>query len=285
MSKITKLTPEQEAKMVEYRDKWLAIGLSTERVDPVAATAAINLMYSCGGLKHPKEIKFVRGPKEAKAALMAAGIKDSILDSAVYGCNEAGWLSFYDFFATECGVKNIDSITGLIAVAKTCGWVCCYDDLAVVQDRPLLIKMDDQNRLHCEDGAAILYADGFAVYSWHGVRVPDEWIEDRSTLTAKIALTWDNTEQRRAACEILGWINVLKSLKAKVIDEDPDPMIGTLLEVNIPDIGKEKFIKVVCGTGREFAIPVPPNMKTALEANAWTYDIDPDILKQLEVRT
>ena len=62
-------------------------------------------------------------------------------------------------------------------------------------------------------------------------------------------------------------------------------MIGTLLEVNLPDIGKEKFLKVLCGTGREFAIPVPPFMKTALEANAWTYGLDGDLLRDLEVRT
>ena len=68
-------------------------------------------------------------------------------------------------------------------------------------------------------------------------------------------------------------------------DEDADPMIGTLIEVEIPEIGREKFLKVLCGTGREFAIPVPPEMKTALEANAWTYDIPSDVLSQLEVRT
>ena len=56
-------------------------------------------------------------------------------------------------------------------------------------------------------------------------------------------------------------------------------------DLDIPDIGREKFLKVKCGTGREFAIPVPPDMKTALEANAWTYAIEPDVLRMLEVRT
>jgi hypothetical protein len=60
-----------------------------------------------------------------------------------------------------------------------------------------------------------------------------------------------------------------------VIDEDADEMIGTLLEVDIPDIGKEKFLFVKCGTGRNFALPVPPDMKTALEANAWSYGLKP----------
>jgi hypothetical protein len=30
---------------------------------------------------------------------------------------------------------------------------------------------------------------------------------------------------------------------------------------------------------------VPPDMRTALQANAWTFDIEPDVLRMLEVRT
>ena len=65
-----------------------------------------------------------------------------------------------------------------------------------------------------------------------------------------------NVEQRRAACELVGWVNILSQLNAKTIDIDDDD-IGTLLEVEIPDSGKEKFLQVKCGTGREFALPVP----------------------------
>jgi hypothetical protein len=71
-----------------------------------------------------------------------------------------------------------------------------------------------------------------------------------------------------------------------VIDEDEDAMIGTLLEVNIPDIGREKFLKVLCGTGRTFAIPVPPNMNTALQAQAWTWNMEvEDFGEGPEIRT
>jgi len=281
MKKIDKLTAEQEAQLEVYRDKWIKIGLSTERVDHDAARVAVELLYKCGGLEPPKEILFANGPKHAKKLL---GDR-SVTESCVYGSHEAAWLSFYDYMQNVLGVDFDGKLDGLWAVAKTCGWVSCYDTLAIVQDRPLHIKMDEDNRLHCENGPAILYDDGFAVYAWHGVRIPGEWITNKSSLTPKIALTWENMEQRRAACEILGWVHILNELDAKVLDIDPDPQIGTLVEVNIPEIGKERFIRVLCGTGREFAIPVPPDMKTALEANAWTYDIDPNLLRTLEVRT
>jgi len=281
MKKINKLTAEQEAQLEVYRDKWIKIGLSTERVNHDMAREAVELLYKCGGLEPPKEILFANGPKHAKKLLG----NRSVTESCVYGSHEAAWLSFYDYMQNVLGLDFGGKLDGLCAVAKTCGWVSCYDTLAIIQDRPLHIKMDEDNRLHCENGPAILYDDGFAVYAWHGVRIPGDWITNKSSLTAKKALKWENMEQRRAACEILGWVHILNELNANVVDTDPDPQIGTLVEVDIPDIGKERFIRVLCGTGREFAIPVPPDMKTALEANAWTYDIDPDLLKTLEVRT
>ena len=104
-------------------------------------------------------------------------------------------------------------------------------------------------------------------------------------MTSKVALTTKNAEQRRAGCEILGWETILRELGAKVIDTDADPEIGQLVEVDIPEIGREKFLRVQCGTGRRFALPVPPTMTTALEANAWGYDIPAELMKQKEFRT
>ena len=159
------------------------------------------------------------------------------------------------------------------------------DDFCIVSDFPEVLKVDDQNRPHCQDGPSHRWRDGWSLYHWHGVQVPEEWIMKPGHLTAKMAITWENIEQRRAACEILGWAKILKELKAKVIDRDGDPEIGELVEVNLPDIGKEKFLRVLCGTGREFALPVPPEMKTALEAQSWTWGLTPEEFKIPEVRT
>jgi hypothetical protein len=202
-----------------------------------------------------------------------------------YGSQDAGWLSFYNYFQEVVGLECIDKLQGIMELSKYCGWVSFYDDTVVFQHRPEVIKFDDEKRLHCETGPAIRYRDGYSVYAWHGVRVPSDWIEKNSELTAQIALTWENIEQRRCACEILGWATILRELDSKVIDSDEDAMVGNLLEVDIPDIGREKFLQVLCGTGRTFAIPVPPECKTALEANAWTFGIEPKMLRDLEVRT
>lgn len=93
-----------------------------------------------------------------------------------------------------------------------------------------------------------------------------------------------NMEQRRAACEMIGWDKILHELKAKTIDRDDDPEIGELVEVELPESGKERFLRVRCGTGRRFALCVPREMKTALEANAWTWNLKPNEYNP-EVRT
>ena len=160
-----------------------------------------------------------------------------------------------------------------------------HEKFCIVSDFPEMLKIDDQNRAHGQDGPSHRWRDGWSLYHWHGVAVPEHWIIKKETLTAKEAMTWENIEQRRAACEILGWAKILKELDAKIINEDGDPEIGTLVEVNLPDLGKEKFLRVLCGTKREFAIPVPPEMKTALEAQSWTWGLEEKDFTIPEVRT
>ena len=161
-----------------------------------------------------------------------------------------------------------------------------HEEFCIVSDFPEILKVDDENRPHCETGPSHRWRDGWSLYHWHGVSIPAEWVEDKKNLTAKTALTWPNIEQRRAACEIIGWDRILSELKARVIDEDDDPQVGTLVEVSLPDAGKERFLRVVCGTGRRFSIPMPRHIKTALQGQAWSYGFDDtDNYKSPDVRT
>lgn len=283
---IDKLTDAQIAIMPTYVDKWITIGTDTTPLVHDDVVSAVHGIYTNVGLAAPK-VMIVDGPQAAFDLYMKLGGTNisKFMQGIVFGQHDAYWLSIYDYFHTEVGVKNLEKVFPLIELSKVCGWVYCAREVAIAVAKPEYIKMDDQNRLHCENGPAIRYPDGFSVYSWHGVRVPGNWIEDKSSLSAADALKVENVEQRRAACEILGWVNILKELNSRVIDADEDPMIGTLVEVDIPEIGTEQFLRVMCGTGREFAIPVPPDVRTALEANAWTYGLNPADLRDLEVRT
>jgi hypothetical protein len=170
------------------------------------------------------------------------------------------------------------------ALAKSCGWVWWHENVLSISDRPRTLNRDDELRLHCETGPAIMYPDGWGLWCWHGTVIPQEWVESKESLNLQTALTWENIEQRRAACEILGWNLILDQLNARTIDKHPNAEIGDLVEVDLPDSGRERFLRVKCGTGRDFAIPVPPDMDTAHNANAWTYGLDANELNP-EVRT
>lgn len=135
---------------------------------------------------------------------------------------------------------------------------------------------DDEFRLHNPTGPAVVWGN-IVDYYWHGTKIPGEWIRNPSSLTSQIALSQENAEVRRSACEILGWDKVIQGLKHRVLDTHPDPQIGTLLSVDFEDSKDERFLMVKCGTGRDFVIPVN-EANTALDAQ---YEIYPHIPRGL----
>jgi hypothetical protein len=149
------------------------------------------------------------------------------------------------------------------------GFRVMHEEFCIVSDFPEFIRIDDQYRPHCETGPSHRWRDGWVLYHWHGVRVPNHWIEDRERLTAADVFKEPNAEVRRAGCEIIGWDRVLAGIDAKLIDDDGDPFIGTLYRGQIPGAVECGFLKVQCGTGRVFVIPVAPECVSAIEAQAW----------------
>ena len=53
MKKIKQLTPDQIARFPEWSEKWLKIGLSTERADWATAEAGVRGCYDTAKLKQP----------------------------------------------------------------------------------------------------------------------------------------------------------------------------------------------------------------------------------------
>ena len=382
MKKITKLTPEQEAELPAFRQRYLDIACGGGRIDRPALQAAIADAYAVIGKPAPAlfifdspascmlALKIFKMPEKAQlwaqlgdqlgdqlggqlwaqlgaqlrgqlgdhlgaqlwaqlrdqlwaqlgdqlgdqlwdqlwdqlggqlrgqlrdqlGAQLRAQLWDQLGDQNIFdgnclwGSQGLFWVA-WGRFAASIGVilqpKTATHLDIMELISTQCEWWWPYENFVIASERPTTVRFDDQRRLHRENGPAIEYADGYAVWSWHGVRVPENWIIGKG-ITPHEALTWENMEQRRAACEILGWDTILDQLKAKTLDKDVDPEIGELIRVRIPDIGDEQFLRVTCGTGRRFALPVPPDMKTALQANSWTYGFDLPTDYQPEVRT
>lgn len=209
----------------------------------------------------------------------AAGVWPTLhVSGGGYGCLDAPWLAF---FAAAHALSPLPAplqqeLAAHTELAKHAGWWLCFENVCFVTRRPR-VSIDERGRLHNENGPAIATDTGRPIlYAWHGTEVPDDFIRDKENLPVDRALRWPNLEQRRAAAEILGWARVIRELDSRVIQEDPNPEIGTLLEVRLPDAPAARFLRVRCGTGREFVLSVPPTMQTAREANAWTWGLRPE---------
>jgi len=61
---IAELSPEQEAMLPSYRDKWRSIAMLTESIDREKVTAVIKAAYMVSGYYEP-EILFYSSPMEA----------------------------------------------------------------------------------------------------------------------------------------------------------------------------------------------------------------------------
>lgn len=68
MPLIASLTPEQEALIPKYREKWRSLFLSTERMDRQRAEGALRAAYTLAGKPDP-EFRFLNGPQELQELL------------------------------------------------------------------------------------------------------------------------------------------------------------------------------------------------------------------------
>ena len=203
-------------------------------------------------------------------------------DSYFRGSDGLSFVAYVTFFRDVVGIKV--PIEPREDTDVSCGWWWPYRDFCVVSDRPKEIHRDNEGRLHNPNGPAISWRDGEELFFWRDQPVNREWVLKPDSIDPQLALIHPNIELRRCIAEIVGWKKVMEILAPKTIDIDPDPMIGTLLEARVGRT-QEKFLQVRCGTGRDFVLPVPPEMTTALQANAWTYGIDGLELRGLESRT
>lgn len=142
------------------------------------------------------------------------------------------------------------------------GFRVLHPEFCIVSDFPEIIRIDTENRPHCETGPSHRWRDGWSLYHWHGVSIPGEWVENPASLDARTALTWKNVEQRRAAIALVGWDRIISEMGGRVIEADPDPEIGSVIELTLPDLGPRRFLRMQCATGRWFAEGIDPKMPT-----------------------
>lgn len=268
---ISELTPEQEAQIPVYRERFRGYGLSTERVDQVKATAALKRTSKYLGLPDP-EVWFLDSPFQVAVAanLLKTFEMDevrAIIDSGElmspenykkaggtkgqssllsYGSFESYWGAFHCYIAQVLPVEKNELHEIVEDIFKTCGVYASFEGLYIVSDRPVRISMNDNKELHNEHIKALEYVDGRGVYAFEGTRLP-AWLYEtpKDQIDGKRVLDINNVAVRLAAQKFLGMAKFLSLLGYKVIATDPNEEGAELIEIVMPDVGAQRFMKMV----------------------------------------
>ncbi|PSB46542.1 leucine-rich repeat domain-containing protein [filamentous cyanobacterium Phorm 6] len=155
-----------------------------------------------------------------------------------------------------------------------CGFIFPFEKTCLVCDRPRHLRFDSQNRLHAEAEPAIEFADGWKIYFYHGVKLPEEYGKLHPNLwQSQWLLTEENAELRRVLIQGIGYDRIIQELSAKQIDSWQE---YALLQIDNADVEPICLLKMTCpSTGFIHALRVPPNLTSAREAIRWVnWDVD-----------
>lgn len=205
------------------------------------------------------------------------------------------WLALFDAYS-RLGIDT-SAADGLSETTKNAHWWWALSEAAVISERPLEINRDAQGRLHNANGPAILYKDGFAIYSWHGTSVPSDMIE--TNWSTQRIFEEENTEVRRAAIERMGWDEFIKASGMQAVGPSvPDPGNAphelTLYDLpeEIADIFEEDARVLLCtngtverdGTRKRYGLIVPAHHSDPVAAAADLYGWPVEAYRTLQAR-
>ena len=148
------------------------------------------------------------------------------------------------------------------------GCVFPFEKTCIVCDRPTQLSFDSEHRLHAEGEPAIQFADGYSLYSYRGVLLPENYRVHPHQWQARWLLEEPNAELRRVLIQGIGYARICQELQATELDSWRE---YTLLRLDHEvDVEPIYLLKMTCpSTGFIHAMRVPPTMKSAHEAISW----------------
>ncbi|MGD0052585.1 MAG: DUF6745 domain-containing protein, partial [Vulcanimicrobiaceae bacterium] len=179
-----------------------------------------------------------------------------------------------------------------------------HPEFAIVCDLPTEIHRQSPaeagggvRRLHHVGGPAIRWADGSALWFLRGVQVGQHVAERPWEITADDIRAEKNAEARRVMIDCFGAARYLRAIGAVEVQRDE---AGRLLRADIDDVEPLVMVELINsspepigyrpGEGeagewrgarwhKQYILRVPPTMRTAREAKAWTCYTTPDRYK------
>ena len=197
--------------------------------------------------------------------------------------------AFTSFFREICKLKLKGDLwdrgRAYEATVESACWWWPHRHFVMVCERPTVIHRElvnsamprgqDSHRLHCENGPAVAWPDSWGVWAIHGVRVSQQVVEAPHTLTAVQIRDEQNTEVRRVMLERFGFDRFINAIGALPQHADE---CGTLYRVELPNDEPLVMVSVLNstlepdGSRKPYILRVPPDVQTAREALAWTFN-------------
>ena len=305
--KITKITNDQRARFPEWVEKWIQLGLSTEPADFDRATAAALRAYELCNLGRPSVVLRMGSPysatlggilawgflrafaKEGVGSQVESQVESQVgsqvrgqVGSGIYndrgGAFWAAWCAYVAYLRDVLGWDDpvLERFRVDEDLATSCGWAWWHENVLAISDRPSEIHRDTEGRLHNPSGPSIVYRDGWALHHVNGVAVPADVIEQPDSLTVDRIDGEQNTEVRRVMVDRYGAGRYLENAGAQEIDRS---RFGTLYRREMGDDEPLVMVRVrnstpePDGSIKDYFLRVPPEMRTAIEAVAWTFDV------------
>jgi hypothetical protein len=195
--------------------------------------------------------------------------------------DQLGWLAVAQYLRTTAHEKELEKLFDQIDIwtdiTTACTAMLCLEGIVFLCEKPLVCRLNQMRRLHCADGPALTYSDGFAQYVWNGVVVPRQIIESPQSITVQQIEDETNAEIRRVMLERFGEARFFQESGMVPIHEDN---FGTLYRKEFPNDEPLVMVKVLNatpepdGTVKNYYLRVPPNMTTAQQAVAWTFGFE-----------
>lgn len=169
------LTPEEEIRRDQVREEYMKIGWSTEPSDRPSAEEAMTALYKRLGKAPPKFVWF-DSPRAAVETVYESTGKWVNL-SGVDGSIDSYWVAFYKFAAGlvpgACKEEDLDHLAEWDKLVRSTGPCWPYTNYCLMSERPCVANYNDSEVLHCDDGPALEYRDGFKIFAIEGVAVPE----------------------------------------------------------------------------------------------------------------
>jgi len=195
-------------------------------------------------------------------------------------CMGAWWCAsavFYDFCA-RIGIPYALEQRRFVRLwldqcRHTHWWFEC-DGIVFVSNRPTVLKLDSSGRLHNERGAALDYGDGFRLCAIHGVRIDETDVRHPERITVYRIEKEPNLEVRHVLTSLYGHARYLKDSAATLVHQDKRGKLWRKKREGDTDLVMVEVRNSTPdpnGDVRSCMLRVPPHMKTAAEAVAWTF--------------